>query len=216
MSRHAPTATVPYITAWSSEQRLNALVIAHPRVGIGYPDETVADRDAHGVLWTRTDCRPGQGRPEFGRVHPLRQRRAMRKLLCQICAAPADRTDQGVLWLLGDDRTDWPGWPERMAATHPPVCLPCARVAVRACPFLRRNYVAVRVRDSRIAGVHGVRYRPGWPFPEVADGGDGILLPYDHPDIPWVRAAQLIRELRGCTIVDLDTETLERTSHARR
>jgi hypothetical protein len=81
----------PYITAWSEEPAPPVVLVERPGVGIAYRDEVMADRDSRGVLWCRTPFRPGQGRPEFGRVHPARQRRTMQRLLCQVCAGPADK-----------------------------------------------------------------------------------------------------------------------------
>ncbi|MGQ0841769.1 hypothetical protein [Actinokineospora sp.] len=105
-------------------------MVAHPSgLGIAYADETIGDRDRNGVLWTRMPSHPGHGTPEFGKVNSLRQRHAMRKLLCQVCAGPADLADDGVLWLLNDHRDDWPGWPNGMGVTEPPICLPCLRIA---------------------------------------------------------------------------------------
>jgi hypothetical protein len=146
MSLSTLTSHTPYITSWSTEQDPPHTLVEHRGLGIAYLDETVIDRDDKGVLWYRTPSRPRQGRPEFGRVHPLRQRRAMRRLLCQVCGGPADHTSDGVLWLLKDHREDWPGWPENMAVTEPPVCAPCVRVASRLCPALRKGAVTVRVR----------------------------------------------------------------------
>jgi hypothetical protein len=193
------SGVVPYITAWSGEQVLPPQVIAG-RFGIAFADETLMDRDHRGALWTRTPSRPGHGRPEFAKVHPLRQRRAMRQLLCQVCTRPADRTEQGVLWLLRDHREDWPGWPENMANTYPPVCLPCARASVRLCPALRRGYVAVRAH-SVVCGVYGLLHRAGRPFPVAVEE---VTVAYDDPAIRWTCAAQLVRSLHGSTIVDLD------------
>ncbi|HEV2778776.1 MAG TPA: hypothetical protein VGX25_05185 [Actinophytocola sp.] len=190
---------VPYITTWSSEQPLPITVIQRPGSGIGYADEILSDRDENGVLWQRIASQPGRGRPQFGQVHSLRQRRVMRQLLCGICAGPPDHTDQGVLWLLRDYRDDWTDWPSGMGATEPPVCLPCARHSIRACPALRRGYVAVRVGHSAIAGVYGTRYQPGHPSPAAVAN---ILVALDNPTIRWTRAAQLVRELRDCTIVN--------------
>ena len=162
---------VPYITAWSAEHLARPVVVAVPGVGLGLQGEIPHDRDADGVLWARMTLQRGCGRPEFGRVHPARQRRAMRRLLCQVCGESADRTGEGVLWLLKEDRGDWPGWPEGMAATHPPVCLGRARAAGRRCPHLATGFVAVRVADSERCGVYGTLYQPGelGPTPE---GGD--------------------------------------------
>jgi hypothetical protein len=93
---------------------LPTVLVESPEGGIAYQDETLADRDRNGVLWHRTPFIPGQGRPDFGRVHPLRQRRTMQRLLCQVCAGPANTTEDGVLWLLKDHRGDWPAWPDGM------------------------------------------------------------------------------------------------------
>ena len=115
---------VPYITAWSEEQPLPTTVVELSNVGIMYSDEAFGERDQHGVLWRRIASQPGQGEPEFGRVHSLRQRRAMRRLLCQVCAQPADPTDQGVLWLLPDHPDSWTRWPEDHAPTGLPALCP--------------------------------------------------------------------------------------------
>jgi len=188
----------PYVTAWSAEKDPPYVVIERPGGGIAYLDETFADRDRNGVLWFRTPFRPGQGRPEFGRVHPMRQRRTMLRLLCQVCAGPADRTDDGVLWLLQDHRDDWPSWPNGMGVTEPPICLPCVRMSVRMCPTLRRGAAAVRAQTFPVAGVRGTLYRGSQP---VAVGAASV--PLDDPAIGWVRAVNLIRELSDCTILPL-------------
>jgi hypothetical protein len=189
----------PYVTAWSAEPYLPARVVQ--RGGrIAYADENADDRDEHGVLWYQSPSRPGQGRPDFGRVHPQRQRDAMSRLLCQVCAGPADQTSDGVLWLLILDYHDgWTNWPEDMAVSEPPVCRPCADRAVRQCPALRKSAVIVRVRDYPIVGVRGLLHQPAWPAPAPLAH---VVLAFDHPAIGWVRAANLLRELRNCTILD--------------
>ena len=143
----------------------------------------------------------GHGRPEFGRVHPGRQRRAMLRLLCQVCGGPADRTERGVLWLLKDDRGDWPGRPEGLAATHPPVCLPCARVSARLCPHLRGGPVAVRVRDLRVRGVYGALYQGTGS--RLWTTGSAIAASHDGR-ARWILAAQMVRVLADCSFVALD------------
>lgn len=190
----------PYITSWSAEQDLPYRLVARPGQGIGYADELLGDRDAKGVLWQRAAVRHEVGRPEFGKVHPLRQRRAMRQLLCQVCAGPADRNEDGVLWLLRDYRDDWPGWPEGMACTEPPICVPCVGLSLKLCPALRRGAVAVRVREFEVAGVRGALYRRGTSAPVAVEAAN---LAYDDPDVRWLVASALIRELRGCAFVPL-------------
>lgn len=191
-------ALVPYVATWNAEQDLPRRLVELPGRGIAYEDELLGDRDTHGVLWQRAAVRPGVGRPEFGKVHPLRQRRVMRRLLCQVCAEPADRNGSGVLWLMRDHRDDWPQWPEGMGAVEPPVCVPCVEISLRLCPALRRGAVAVRVGEFPVAGVRGALYRKG----EVGRGPVGAaILPYDDPDVHWIVASALVRELRCCTVV---------------
>jgi hypothetical protein len=192
---------VPYIAAWTGEEELPTMVINDGLTRIGFADEVLTDRDDRDVLWTRIPSRPGQGRPQFGQVHALRQRRAMRRLLCQVCAKPADRSEHGVLFLLPDHRDDWANWPEGMANTYPPLCLPCARLSVGVCPMLRRGFVAVRARRCPLSGVRGLRYLPARPFPVPVQG---IVVGYDDPDIRWTCAVQQVRSLEDCTIVSLD------------
>ena len=191
----------PYITTWSAEQDLPYRVVERPGVGVGFSDEMLGDRDSHGVLWHRAAVRHGVGRPEFGKVHPLRQRRAMRKLLCQVCAGPADKADAGVLWLMRDYRGDWPRWPEGMASVEPPTCASCVALSLRLCPALRRGAVAVRVRSFEVAGVRGALYRRGPIAPVAVEAAN---LSYDDPDVRWLVASALIRELRDCVIVPFE------------
>ena len=189
------------ITAWSAERSPHPQVIALPGEGLAYPNELPYDRDPDGILWTRMTLQRGHGRPEFGRVHPGRQRRAMRKLLCQVCGGPADRTKDGVLWLLNDARGDWPRWPEGLAATHPPVCRPCARASTRLCPHLRGGSVAVRVKDFRVRGVYGTLYRRTGS--RLHSTGSAIAASYESR-ARWILAAQMVRVLADCTFVSLD------------
>jgi hypothetical protein len=193
-----PHGPVPYAAMWSPED-IDVPVIAGPS-GIRYADQHPVDRDKHGVLWARFLSTPGRGVPLYDRLHPLRQRRAMRRLLCQVCAAPADHNDDhGTLWVLNDRRTDWPNWPTSIDNAQPPVCRRCARLAIRGCPALRGDWIALRAH-SRVTGVYGNRYtdtKAGL----VCVGGS--TLTYDHPAIPWLQAGQLVRVLIRPTIEDL-------------
>lgn len=203
------TPYTPYITKWSEEHQQRDPLIAHPNRGISYLEPTPLDRDNHGVLWERTPLLRGRGHPLFKVVHPLRQRRAMQRLLCNVCGGPADQNDQGTLWLIRDYRDDWPGWPNRMGVTEPPVCTPCAHLAARVCPSLRKGAVAVRVGRAPISGVRGVLYR--------RDGNDTVPVEivtvlYDDPIVRWVRASYLVRELLDCTIVPLEEACQDSTA----
>jgi hypothetical protein len=168
--------------------------------GIAYADETPADRDRDGVLWTRKPNRHGEGRPQFGDVHSVRQRRAMRRLLCQVCGHPADRTAEGVLWLLPDYYAEAEGWPEDYDLAEPPICRACVPVATRLCPALRKGYLGIRARNAPVCGVRGVVYQPARPAPVMLKD---YLIRYDNSTIRWTVADQLLRTLRDCTPVDL-------------
>jgi hypothetical protein len=170
--------------------------------GIAYADESSVDRDRDGLLWTRATSRPGVGEPIYQQMHPLRQRRAMRRLLCQVCAGPADHNNRGTLWLIQDQRNLWPGWPEGAQNTHPPLCMRCARIAVKSCPWLKQGYVAVRAQ-SFVSGAWGGLYRTGWPDrrPLLTDA---LTVNFGDPRMHWLQADQLVRELVDCTFVDLD------------
>lgn len=190
---------VPYVTAWSAEDRRTAPVVICKANGIGYPYENPHERDTMGVLWTRRPLRQGNGRPRYGHIHPQRQRRAMHRLLCQVCALPAYEDEHGALFLLEDHR-GVPGWPEEEVTAHPPVCLHCAAMSPEWCPHLRRTgAVAVQVKNPDIDGVHGMLYRSDG---RLAVPDKPATVAYDDPAVRWVLAAQMTRVLRGCTIVE--------------
>jgi hypothetical protein len=189
---------VPYISSWSGEGASRTPVVAKGRWGIGYRRERPGDRDAHGVLWARYVRAPGQGVPQFSRVHPHRQRRAMRQLLCQVCGGPASRNERGVLWLLGED--DWSG---DDPTGQPPICLRCAGPASRACPHLRRRTLALRVRQAPVVAAYGTFYGLGRSGP-ICIGPAAIA--YNDPRISRLHARQLMRALNEWTVVDLNEE----------
>ncbi len=194
------TPAVPYVAMWSGETVEPPGVVERPGRGIGYMDEILTDRDKREILWDRATVGPGRGTPQFASIHTLRQRSAMRRMLCQVCACPADETEDGVLWLLSDTIKDSPNWPDNVLGAEPPTCLPCAQYSVSVCPRLRRGYVALRVRHRPQYGVQGLVYRAGSPFPWPTSDQ---AVAFDSPAIRWTVASTLLRDLSGCTIVDL-------------
>ncbi|MGX2995035.1 hypothetical protein JNUCC64_12165 [Streptomyces sp. JNUCC 64] len=173
--------------------------------GLGYRDETASDRDARHVLWSRVTQAPGRGRPDFGSVHPLRQRDAMTRFACQVCGGEASRTAKGWLFLLpAATGSCGPEWPEGVLHTKPPLCLPCAGTALKYCPHLREP-IAVRARKARPSGVLGAFYVQGNADGTLSSSRD-CYLPHGHPRSRWFLASQQVAELRRCTRVDLRTE----------
>jgi hypothetical protein len=192
---------VPYAVSWSAETVTVGRILAtrSNRSGLCYRDEEPGDRDRQGVLWTRMTYAPGAGKPDFRSMHPARQRKVMQGLLCQMCAGPASRTSRGWLFL-------FPGGADGIGndgalCTKPPMCEPCAVLAVRHCPHLK-NPVALRVRKPRVWGVIGDQYAPGPSGGLITLPTDGYM-PYGHSAGRWFLAAQLVLELERCTRVPL-------------
>jgi ferredoxin len=192
---------VPYITRWSAEHGPSEPVTIH-NGRLAYAQERPGDRDQHGVLWTRVPLRRGQGRPQFGKLHPRRQRAAMTRLWCQVCGQPADHTSEGYLWLTGEDPNDQDNWPDPLETADPPLCAPCAVKAVQMCPMLRRCHTALRVQKVTPVAVRGSLYQPCHPEPLLL-GAVAVYL--DDPRAHWMRAGQLIVALDQFTITTLDT-----------
>jgi hypothetical protein len=199
--------TVPYIVTWSEEQELPTRIIESPRGGIGFADEVIADRDRNGVLWTRMSSCAGRGRPKFAAMHPLRQRRAMRRLFCQICGRPADQDERGVLWVLPDRPDGRADWPNGKWVVEPPICRPCAPIAVRLCPALRRGYIVVRVGNAPICGVKGLTYRSTGSAPAIVEDE---MVAIGTAKIRWTLGEFLMRRLSDCTLVEIDRGSLMR------
>ncbi|GAT79544.1 protein-L-isoaspartate O-methyltransferase [Streptomyces sp. F-3] len=140
------------------------------------------------------------GRPQWGLVHPLRQRVTMHLPRCQVCAEPVPCRG-GVLFLETASRIEGPG-PLRTA--QPPVCREHARMAVERCPRLgRHGYIALRATRCPLHGVIGTRYRCGENGLRAFAGTEDTL-PCNHPQIGWFLALQLVRELREYDVVHLD------------
>ncbi|GAA0348089.1 hypothetical protein PV735_31960 [Streptomyces turgidiscabies] len=196
---------VPYIAAWSNEHLPEPTVVTAAD-GIAFvdglgPNGHAHGRDTAGVLWMRWALRRGDGKPEFNVVHAPRQKRAMWKLLCQVCGGPSDVNELGRLWLLEDNR-DVEGWPEEEITTHPPLCLRCAPLAARLCTHLQDNVVAVRVGRVEVDCVYGDVYaRSEGPFPVLVEKKQ--VVPLDDWRVKWMVGGQLAATLLDVTVVDL-------------
>ncbi|MFE0774291.1 hypothetical protein [Streptomyces sp. NPDC058861] len=195
---------MPYVTAWSAETA-HAPVVVHHRTGqgIGFADEGPFDRDADGVLWIRQAIAEGAGRPLFPTVHALRQRRAVSRMLCQVCGADTLEQDpERQLFVLKDV-----GRPieEGELTTAAPVCPPCALIAVEHCPHLRKH-VAAWVERPLPWGVAGIPYDRRTLLPILGD--DLTKVAYGDPAGRWLVATRQVLSLNGCTAVSAHTKYL--------
>ncbi|WP_331733927.1 hypothetical protein OG345_40790 (plasmid) [Streptomyces sp. NBC_01220] len=160
-------------------------------------------RDADGWLWKPMLDTPGAGEPKLGTVNGPRQKRAMERLLCQVCGNPVVRNALGYPWLLEDHRGERK-WPERELTTHPPVCPPCQPISANHCDHLRAGVVSVRVGRVLTDGVYGQLYTPT-RIPEPF-GKKTILFADDAPR-RWMLGGQVAATLLDVTIVDMRTQT---------
>lgn len=200
---------VPFIAAWSSETFASPRLVWHGQ-SIAYTNERPRDRDAFGVLWRRVTNTPGLGKPEYGKVHHGRQRRAMGGLLCQVCAKPTrpQATDDGVLFLLGRREYEYDPWPAPILTTHPPVCVRCATIAIRLCPHLRGHYIAIRCGAPRLYGVNGSLHMAGIGTAPRKNRVNPIdTVAYGSPLKGLVHASQSVMQLDRYRIVDLESES---------
>jgi hypothetical protein len=203
---------VPFVAVWSEETvSVNGLISRGGR--LAYRDETSEDRDPEGVLWARMSTRIGEGRPDFGGLHPARQRQAMLEMRCQVCGGPASRTRTGWLFVMPRPRHDEAPrtWPEGERMTAPPVCEPCAAVAMLHCPHLR-DPIAIRARRVRPWGAFGGVFLPT-PAGLVQLPTDNVV-PYRQEAARWCLASQLVVELTRCTVIP-DRWSLGRGRHRR-
>ncbi|WP_266665182.1 hypothetical protein [Streptomyces sp. NBC_00237] len=137
----------------------------------------------------------------------------MEQLLCQGCVQQPSRTSLGYLFLASppSDATSTE-WIEGYQTAQPPLCLQHAAIATERCGhLLREGVVALRARVPRLYGVLGTYYRsrglqPPEPI-ETEKEGDDVPLSYrDRRYTPWILASQLVRELRGVTVINLAEE----------
>jgi hypothetical protein len=198
---------VPHITAWSSErvppQPLTVRPIPGGGEGLGFPDEVSHIDRQHGALWVRVPA-ARRGEPEYQNVHALRQRQAMRRLLCQVCGGPAQvRPDGRVLFLVASAGGTPITEGERTEA--PPVHAVCARLAVEHCPPLRRQgWAAALVAGAPVWGVAGVIYHP-LSLQPMNDGKSHDVPLTDQQLLRWTLATRLVVALEGVTpVTDLD------------
>ncbi|MEU3073309.1 hypothetical protein [Streptomyces laurentii] len=159
--------------------------LLHTPNGLAYTDEHAEDRSIEGVLLGVVGERSES------------QRFAMERLLCRVCAEPAERSRDGMLWLLPlpsdtPDQRRREDWPEGVMAIEPPVCGEHARAAP---PFWEGGYQVFYAAEAELVGVYGTLH----PAPGVLADPVERILRFDDPRMPWMVATQFVRQLRRLT-----------------
>ncbi|MEJ8632426.1 hypothetical protein [Streptomyces sp. MS2.AVA.5] len=194
---------VPYITHWTAEsvpQPKLIRLIGRGGEGIGYADEEPVTDRRHEALWHRSGLAQGRGRPDFARVNSLRQKRAMRLNLCQVCGEEATLADGRTLHLMGAATAITEG--ETTAA--PPLHPVCALESIENCPFLKRSHSAALVEYSPLWGVAGVVHDPVTLAPLPNPGRRPEDLTHVHvadKAIRWTLANFTVISLHGVSAV---------------
>ncbi|MBC9730347.1 hypothetical protein [Streptomyces sp. TRM68367] len=199
---------VPYINQWTAEAvRQPQLIRIRGRggEGIGYEDEDPVTDRWHEALWVRSGLARGRGRPDFARISSLRQKRAMRYSLCQVCEEPVldSGADERTLHLLGGATSIGEG--ETTAA--PPLHARCALESIEACRHLRRGWAAALVEYSPLWGVAGVVHDPVTLAPLPSPGRRPFELthvPIGDERIRWTLASFTVVSLHRVTPVSLE------------
>jgi hypothetical protein len=203
------SSPVPWIVPYEGEEPLPMPVILRGQGrGIQYADEITLDRDPQGVLLARGRCpvpAERRGRPLLGEFDVRRQRRAILRLLCQVCGHAARLLPCGrMLWLIdGSEAENATGRPAEIALTDPPVCPGCAGVAVANRPGPRTRFTAVAVVRPRFWGYLGTLYgpdpeRPGLP----AALESGVHLRHTDERLPWLLARRFVAGLTGVEAIE--------------
>ncbi|MCS0602673.1 hypothetical protein NX794_15850 [Streptomyces sp. LP11] len=201
---------VPYITAWSGEQGPGQpikRIRGRGGTGLGFQDEHHFDRQ-YGVLWARKPVTRG-GRPVFDEVHPLRQRQAMSRLLCQVCGGPTgSRRDERSLFMVASPSGRL--IEEGQVVVAPPVHRVCAEEAREHCPSLRKGWTAALVGYAPVWGVSGQIFDPDTLDLLPGDKNGMNKVPFTASTLlRWTLAAALMVALKDVLPVADLAEAIE-------
>ncbi|WP_073772710.1 hypothetical protein [Streptomyces sp. MJM1172] len=204
---------IPYVAAYSNElgPAESELCLEWPANGkpphLAYQHPRPDDRDSHGNLWVRM-TRPGAeelGAVRFDSMDPLRQRRCMEELLCQVCAEPAER-EHGTLFIEWQHENEPPMRPNRITTDMPPVCPTCLPLSLRYCRYLRdeKSVTLLLVRKSVLCGVSGTLYRVDPSLTQWIPSGADAYSSFNKPRFPGMLAQRMYRRLHGVTVLSMD------------
>ncbi|WP_343948203.1 hypothetical protein [Nonomuraea longicatena] len=161
---------MPYITAWSDEERPQGVGFAH-HAEAGGQRLTYTDPQPNDWIYGVLRARHGigrSGRPLWKQVNTLRQWRCMTHRLCQVCGESAvDPASGRVSWLLTETVVSVA--PGQGYTNAPPTCRSCIPESLAACPRLRRGAVGYSVEDVEPYGVLAHVFRP-------TPGGGAVIV----------------------------------------
>lgn len=179
---------VPWTVSWSGEDR-----------------QFVAIDPTSGKRALMMDEAPGEGKPQFGKPHSQRQRRAIAECRCDTCGRKLGAADLKVSLSHASTRTNAaPGSLTGILQVEPLLHRTCARDCLRWCPSLKRDIAAgtlmVRQVTSRrvqfaLMGVQYIQhYVPDFvPLPGDEKGIIGHakveLVRWKDRDQAWLEAA---------------------------
>ncbi|WP_145503801.1 hypothetical protein [Streptomyces sp. CFMR 7] len=161
---------VPFIAVTAGEGGLDIPRLLTGADGwIRYAEPGPFDRypELDDVLLARTLSTVPSGRPDGHVLSPYRHAHCMLNHLCQGCGSPAERGEDGLLFVLPATRSD--GSPAAACGLNdmPPSC---ARCALRHCPLLSsRGRKLLWAGQAEVIGVYGEVFlppaEPERPFP---------------------------------------------------
>ncbi|WP_203980311.1 hypothetical protein [Planotetraspora silvatica] len=207
---NASVAQYPYVIAWTGEAVQQSLTFRHhPEVGglrLTYRDPHPEDW-VYGVLRARHAIARGHGRPQFHRVHTLRQWRCMEYRLCQVCGRSAVDPDTGrTWWLLAADASS----PGQGYTNAPPTCRDCIPRASTQCPQLHDTAAVYSAAACEPYAVLGTRFIAGVGGPVPLEEHTAQVPLDAFRALATVLAEQLVVRLAGLRREDLNMSQASR------
>lgn len=126
---------VPYTVSWTAEEPL--FLARCP--------------EANALALCQAE-RPGEGKPQFGKPHANRQRRAIARMLCDLCGQPLKTRTKVSLSHARPVPHGAEGW--AILQVEPLLHRECAAICLEQCPSLKRD-----VREGRLMVRQVTRHR---------------------------------------------------------
>src|SRR5437868_2852855 len=176
---------VPYVIAYSGELvtdplRFTRTPLGEPRLSY----ETTRAGDWWGGVLRARAHQHRRGLPQWRKVNPLRQWRAMEQHLCQVCGRSATGPDGRTSWIMTKTafRSDGPEATSGVTSA-PPTCLTCIPEALALCPQLHVSAAVYTAGDVHPVAVLADMYEPGFGGRVIHTGEHNVEVPLDEPHL---------------------------------